>query len=470
MKKTLLVLSLGLAWLIIFPYCAAAQRDDINHLTIDTDYSYFKIPGDTAHTYFELIYTIHRYQLHFIPTEDGYLAYLDFHLTLKDGKGDLLDSASWRAGNAVKKLSELDDTGYLIPDIIADKLSPGDYQIDLDVKCGDLDGRSSLDMRLPTFSDSKLELSSLQLAYEITRDTSQAGKFTKNGLKVMPNPSSAYAAESKSIPVYAEGYGLDTSPAADSMFIVQFNILNHDSTLVYSYHPVSYKKPGKSAVISKSLATDSIPPGNYVIRMTLTDGASSVSTVKPFSLIASRETIKRSILAGILQKYPESSNIRNEEDAEKFEDEITYIATSDELKLYESLNLEGKAAFQKDFWSRRDPDPSTPLNEFELEHYKRFDYVESNFGKFRGGVPGWRTDMGRVYLLYGEPSDIERHPQEIDSRSWEQWWYHGIEGGIYFVFIDYENGNGYTLIHSSKSNEVKDYDWESKIHVGSITR
>lgn len=461
---------LGLLFAIPAARIAQAQNSDDGRLSIDADYSYFKIPDDTTHTYFEIVYTIHRYQLHFVPTEDGYVAYIDFHLVLKDGNGVILDSTSWRAGNAVQKLSVLDDTGYLIPEIIADRLTPGNYQVDLELKCGEQEGHSSIEMNLPVFSGNKLELSSIQLAYEISRDTSMAGKFTKNGFKIMPNPSADYAAESKTLPIYVEGYGLDNSPNSDTMFLAQFDILDRDSKHVFGYDPISFRKPGNSAVIAKTLSLDSIPAGEYLIQLTLTDGNSSVFITKPFSIIASREVIRRTILSGILQKYPEANNIKSEADAEKFLDEITYLATRDELSLYESLTLEGKAAFQKDFWMKRDPDPSTAINEFELEYYKRFDYVESNFGKFRGGQAGWRTDQGRVYLLYGEPSDIERHPQEIDSRSWEQWWYHGMEGGVYFIFIDYENSSGYTLIHSSKSNEVKDYDWQSKINIGTVTR
>jgi GWxTD domain-containing protein len=469
MKNSILIVMCMLLALSA-PRIAQSQNGDDSRLTIDADYSYFKIPDDTAHTYFEIVYTIHRHQLHFIPTEDGYVAYIDFHLTLKDDNGVLLDSTSWRAGNAVQKLSVLDDTGYLIPDIIADRLPPGKYQVDLDLICGGQQGHSFLALDLPVYNSKKLELSSIQLAYEISRDTSMAGKFTKNGFKIMPNPSSAYSAESKTLPVYVEGYGLDNSPNSDSMFVAQFDILDRDSKHIFGFNPISFRKPGNSAVIGKTLSLDSIPPGDYLIQFKLTDGSASVSTTKPFSIIASREVVRRTILSGILQKYPEANNIKSEADADKFRDEITYLATQDELSLYESLNLDGKAAFQKDFWLRRDPDPSTALNEFELEYYKRFDYVESNFGKFRGGQAGWRTDMGRVYLLYGEPSDIERHAQEIDSRSWEQWWYHGMEGGVYFVFIDYENSSGYTLVHSSKSNEVKDYDWQSKINIGTVTR
>ena len=71
--------------------------------------------------------------------------------------------------------------------------------------------------------------------------------------------------------------------------------------------------------------------------------------------------------------------------------------------------------------------------------------------------------MGRIYILYGEPSDIERNPSSIEERSWQRWWYDSIEGGVYFIFVDFEDTGNYTLVHSSKKDEVKDYNWEDKV-------
>ena len=45
----------------------------------------------------------------------------------------------------------------------------------------------------------------------------------------------------------------------------------------------------------------------------------------------------------------------------------------------------------------------------------------------------------------------------------QKWWYHGMEGGVYFVFVDYEDTDSYVLIHSTKQNEIKDEDWENKV-------
>ncbi len=59
-----------------------------------------------------------------------------------------------------------------------------------------------------------------------------------------------------------------------------------------------------------------------------------------------------------------------------------------------------KEAFVEEFWERRDPTPSTPRNEYKEEHYRRFEHALKTFQE---GVPGWRTDRGRVYIIQGPP-------------------------------------------------------------------
>ncbi len=71
--------------------------------------------------------------------------------------------------------------------------------------------------------------------------------------------------------------------------------------------------------------------------------------------------------------------------------------------------------------------------------------------------------MGRIYILHGEPSEIERNQSSFEERSWQRWWYHGIEGGVYFIFVDFEGTGAHEMVHSSKKNEVKDYNWEDKV-------
>jgi GWxTD domain-containing protein len=467
MKKTIILLGITFSLFLLAGKSSSAPKDS-RMLSFDADYAAFRIPGDTTDAYIEIHYDLRRNQLKYEPVENGYEAILDFQLNLKDRDGKLLDSLSWKAANTIAKLSSLDNTGYLISDMISDKLPAGFYRVELFVTNGNKTGAASFPMEVPVFKGDRPMLSSLELAYQIKPDTS--GKFVKNGLHVMPNPSSQFLQDNKKVNFYAEGYGLDTTAAADSMFFVSMEILTPDGQLVKSMPPISYHKPGESAVIATDFPIDSLKSGDYDLRVKLSDGVNNVTAIRQFSVVVSHEVARTAMMNGLLRDYPEANNIVTTDDAKKFRDEIVLIATPDELKLFDSLNLTGKAAFQKDFWNRRNPDPNSSQNAFELEHYRRVKYVSENYGQFKGGHAGWKTDRGRVYVMYGEPSDIERYPQSLEARAWERWWYNGLEGGVYFIFVDFENAEDYTLVHSSKRDEVKDESWEEKIKMSVMQR
>src|SRR4029077_10150474 len=68
---------------------------------------------------------------------------------------------------------------------------------------------------------------------------------------------------------------------------------------------------------------------------------------------------------------------------------------------------EEREQFIESFWQRRDPTPDTVENEFKEEHYRRIAYANE---RFASGVPGWRTDRGRIYIIWGPPDELEDHP------------------------------------------------------------
>lgn len=89
-------------------------------------------------------------------------------------------------------------------------------------------------------------------------------------------------------------------------------------------------------------------------------------------------------------------------------EDVVYIITPEERSVFEALTTpEEKETFIEQFWLRRDPDPSTPVNEFKEEHYRRLAYADEHFSS---GLPGWMTDRGRVYIIHGPPDEIEKHP------------------------------------------------------------
>jgi GWxTD domain-containing protein len=120
--------------------------------------------------------------------------------------------------------------------------------------------------------------------------------------------------------------------------------------------------------------------------------------------------------------------------------QVKYIASTEENRRLRGASLEDREQLFREFWKRRDPTPSTPQNELMDEYYYRIQYSDDRYSTHR---PGWETDRGRIFILYGEPSDIERHPFESGSRPYEIWYYHNLNRR--FVFVDHTGFGDYTL-------------------------
>ena len=86
---------------------------------------------------------------------------------------------------------------------------------------------------------------------------------------------------------------------------------------------------------------------------------------------------------------------------------MKYIITGEEMEAFKRLsNDEERDNFIEQFWLRRDPTPDTVENEYKEEHYRRIAYANEHFA---AGVAGWRTDRGRIYIVYGPPDETETH-------------------------------------------------------------
>ena len=135
-----------------------------------------------------------------------------------------------------------------------------------------------------------------------------------------------------------------------------------------------------------------------------------------------------------------------------------YLALDEEKKMYEQLEgKEGKQKFLFDFWTavekgRRDKPPVS-----RSEYYRRITIANEKYGSFRH--EGWATDRGRVVMVYGEPDEIDRHPQTNEQKRYEIWTYFSIENGVIFCFIDRLGTGRIELIHSTKRGEFYDPDW-----------
>ncbi len=120
-------------------------------------------------------------------------------------------------------------------------------------------------------------------------------------------------------------------------------------------------------------------------------------------------------------------------------EDVRWIITPEELSAFKQLsNDEERDQFIEQFWLRRDPTPDTVENEYKEEHYRRIAYANEHFAS---GKPGWMTDRGRIYIVFGPPDEIDAHPSggdyqrpmeegggETSTYPFETWRYRYIEG------------------------------------------
>jgi GWxTD domain-containing protein len=144
------------------------------------------------------------------------------------------------------------------------------------------------------------------------------------------------------------------------------------------------------------------------------------------------------------------------------DEDVRWIITDEERKTFNLLKTDDeREQFIEQFWLRRDPDPDTDVNEYREEYYQRIAYANE---KYTSGIPGWKTDRGRIYIMFGKPDQVESHPSggSYDRPTWEGggststypfeiWWYRYIEGvgsDIEIEFVDPTGSGEYRIARS----------------------
>lgn len=121
-------------------------------------------------------------------------------------------------------------------------------------------------------------------------------------------------------------------------------------------------------------------------------------------------------------------------------DQMQYILEKEDLERMKSLPVEAKRDGWIDYWRKRDPSPGSERNELMEEYYSRVAYANRQFSHY---TDGWKTDMGMVHIIFGAPSNIERHPFEINSKPYEIWTYYELNRQ--FIFVDATGFGDYRL-------------------------
>ncbi len=448
--------------LLLLAQVSSGQTSPSDSLTVWVDYACFKFnpqqdtladPGGKL-AYVEIYYALDRSQLAILASDTEKFAILDLSMKIKDQTEKEIASQSWKVGCRIVP-EDSGQSSFIFYDLQALQLLPGEYKLDFSVTQTNSSkaGNKKISLLVPDFSEKQLKLSDIELALAAEPDTSES-KFVKAGRMILPNPTQIYGATSPLLYFYSEVYNLALG-LPDNRYNVSYTILDSLGNIHKEYPASSHKKPGFSSVILSGLNITTLPKGKYQLQINLEDPRSKgkVSAKKEFWV--KKETPATQLTAG------EILVPQDEKEAKLIRTELSYIATPDDLRMYDQLNLTGKQSFLKEFWRKKDPDPKTPANEFKVRFYQKIFEANQMFSSQSDDrKSGWKTDQGKIYVVYGKPDYIERHHYARQVKPWEKWIYDNLQGGSYFIFSDEDGYGVYRLVHSTVRGEKNDPNWE----------
>lgn len=150
---------------------------------------------------------------------------------------------------------------------------------------------------------------------------------------------------------------------------------------------------------------------------------------------------------------------------------VSYIITPEERSAFLHLETnEERENFIENFWERRNPDPGSADNSYKEDYYERIAYANEHYSS---GIPGWKTDRGRIYLMWGKPDDVDSHPAggpyerpadegggETTTYPFEDWTYRylpGIGENVVIEFVDPTGSGEYHLTMDPSEKDALTY-------------
>jgi len=450
-------------FLVLF---SSSGFQQIAHIPLSVDYATFNSPKGNA--YLEIYVSFHQTHIRYVQSDSGYVA--EVAINTEIFSEDSMVTSYDRQYHSTLISTEQIESQHQIMDVYFFELPFGKYTAT--VKVNDsysmASGEFVFSFDMPPFKRDELSLSDIELCTNISQDTTHI-KFRKGHLQVIPNPSSLYGFSLPVLYYYAEAYNFAFSDNERGTFRQESYITDTQGALIKIILDEIKQKPGSSSVLVGGSNIAGLPGNTYFLNLKVTDQQTGKTArkTKRFTLVkpsgksgpdtTKNRVLYQNILLAIYMNY-------GEEDLDLEFEQARYISADEEKKLYPQLDLKGKRQFLMNFWEQRDLEPNTAENEFRDNYLQRVEYANQYFRTKR---EGWRTDRGRVLLVYGAPDNIERYRNPVANKPYEIWSYPHIEGGVIFVFADLLGFGGYELIHSTHPREFKQPNWMDLLTPGS---
>jgi len=443
------------------PANASPSRAD-STLRFDFDFARFSVNDTTAQV--EVYIAVPRPALHFARAENQLQANFSCRVVINKNGADVVNH-QWQAQSLARDSSEI-KPGQLLFTQSRFQLTAGTYRFY--VRVHDMHsqraGVRAFQIIVEPYPLQQLAMSDLQLAARLERDTTQS-IFHKNRYLVLPNPSALYGLELPMLYFYAEIYNLRFP--SDSSYSTHYRILDGEGNEVKILPSKRRQIAGAKLVEVGGFNIVTMKSGSYALDVRVVDHTNGAEASRRHKFFVYREKDRAEVAADVgaagLDYLTQSYRRISVNDLDKEFETTRYISSSEDKKIYSSSKPEGRRDFIVNFWQKRDQSPETPRNEYRERYLSLVKFANHNFSGFR---EGWKTDMGRVLLVYGQPDEIERFPSSNDARAHQIWRFFEIEGGVEFSFVELRSGGEMELVHSSARNELQDPAWRRWLNPG----
>lgn len=444
-KKKFAVIFLILASALLF-FDARTQDIDAskNQLRFYVDMAGFLNLNENSKIYQEIYLSIPTYQLSYVRQGSIFIAAVEISIEIKDSSQTILAEKTWQTFSQVDSLRQSEAATIL--EVAGFLLEENKHSLFIKLKDMESKNEGYAGLPLPVLTDSSKNflISEIELARSIKK-TTELNKFVKNSVEVLPNPSRVFGIESPFLYFYAELYQLPPSTSISKEFYI---LDSRGDTVKYSQK--QFQTNAGTAIWAEKINVLGLVSGRYNLVLNLKNEQS-------------KSINERQIFFWINNPYKTISiNQYRTEDIEEFRAQIFYLVKQDELTLFDELNIEGKINYINSYWKNTDA-------AFRTEHLRKFYLTQERFDS--PTMPGWKTDRGRVYIMYGPPDEIEREPAGMDTRAYEIWIYEHLENQaqVKFVFVDPGIQGNYQLVHStlksSSRMEIYNPDWMNETKV-----
>lgn len=251
-------------------------------------------------------------------------------------------------------------------------------------------------------------------------------------------------------------YYFELYPARAESASVAARVVTESGTQVVAIAPSAVSMPAEGGFTNGVVDLAGLPPGHYRLELTATGPDSQVTRSAPFGMTGFESVAQA---AAIMEAAAWPAALSETELDEAYAP-LMYLMTASEQGVYSSLSVEGKRAWLRQFWARRDPSPGTTRNEERERFYAAI--TEANRRYREGGasaIPGWNTDRGRIFIKYGAPDEVYARRVQQGRQPYEVWKY-TRNRALRYVFMDLTQFGNYTLIFTNDVREKSRPDWQ----------